>query len=228
MTGRIYALLGVEREERRVLGVGLVGDTLRRDVQQVVVNFRNHRFLVPAPDEAATRWELKKRTFDHLIAAALQQLIVAREKREKLTQEQKLLRRKLKTLEAAHWGMGPLLSGEEPSQVDVPAVEKRIGEVEAELARIGTKGTNLDDYLAGIVATLNRPEEHLRISPFSVTLNLMAVKVKEGSDSQASTLRLDEVTSSAGERMIVLLVSLPRGEIRPPRDLLKEARRYLR
>jgi hypothetical protein len=78
VTDRISAGLGTEREERKVLGMDFAGETLRRDVEQVVVNFCNHRFVAVTDDETATRWELKKRAFDNLIATALRRIVAER------------------------------------------------------------------------------------------------------------------------------------------------------
>ena len=77
-TDMIYAGLGTEREERKVLGMNFAGETLRRDVEQVVVNFCNHRFVAVTDDETATRRELKKRAFDNLIATALRRIVAER------------------------------------------------------------------------------------------------------------------------------------------------------
>ena len=78
VTDRISAGLGTEREERKVLGMDFAGETLRRDVEQVVVNFCNHRFVAVTDDETATRRELKKRAFDNLIATALRRIVAER------------------------------------------------------------------------------------------------------------------------------------------------------
>ena len=64
---KIFGLLSMAMTERKVLGVELVDDTLRRDVMQVTVNFFNHRYLGLTSNEQDTRRELKKRAFDFLI-----------------------------------------------------------------------------------------------------------------------------------------------------------------
>lgn len=71
-------------KERKVLGVELVDNTLRRDVMQLTVNFFNHRYLGPTSNEQDTRRKLKKRTFDFLIEKALACITGERNKRREL------------------------------------------------------------------------------------------------------------------------------------------------
>jgi hypothetical protein len=226
--GMIYAGLGVEQEERKTLGMALVGDILQRDVKQVVVNFRNHRFVAISDDEVTTRWELKKRGFDNLIQTALQRLVSERTKRDELAQERQLLRRKLQALTDGRWGLESVFDREDSKPVDTATVEKRIAEIEAEVGRIKTKAMNLDDYLTVVAATLGAPHEHLRIDAISLTLDSMGVKVAEGSHPSVNTLRLNEFSTSDGRHAIILLVAIPWGEVpQPPSDPFKEASRYL-
>lgn len=227
MSDAVYALFGVEREERTVLGMDVHGDRVRRDVKQVVVNFYNHQFLDPTGDEDSTRWELKKRAFDHLIARALHKMVVDRKDRDKLAQERALLQRKLRALHSGDWGFDAILEKEQPEKNDTPEIETRIAAIEAELNRIGSGTVDLDDYLEAVAATLSEPGEHLHIRPVSLTLNQMSVKIPEGSDPYASTLSLEEVCSSDGNRALILLARLPRSEIQPAKDFLEEAKRYL-
>ena len=227
MSDSVYVLFGVEREERTVLGMETDGDIVRRDVKQVVVNFRNHEFLDPTGDEDATRWELKKRAFDHLVARALQTMVVERKGRDKLAQERGLLQRKLRELHSGNWGFGSFLEHEHPEERDASEIEQRVADIETELNRIGSGTVDLDGYLEGVAAILSEPREHLHINPVSMTLNQMSVKIPEGSDPYASTLSLEEVGSSDGNRAIILLARLPRGEIQPAKDFFEEAKRYL-
>jgi hypothetical protein len=224
----VYAGFGVEREERKTLGMDLVGDILRRDVEQMVVNFCNPRFVATSDDEIRTRWELKKRGFDNLIYSALQRLISERKKQDELAQERRLLRRKLHALTDGPWALDSLLDSQESKPVAAPTIEKRIAEIETELARIKTDSLNLDHHLAVVAETLSAPQEHLRVDAITLTLDRMGVKIEEGSKPSVDTLRLNEFSTSDGRRAIVLLVGVPSAEIdAPPSDLFKEASRYL-
>lgn len=224
----IYAGLGIKREEHKAFGMEWVGDILRRDIEQVVVNFRNHRFVAVSDDETTTRWELKKRGFDNLIQAALQRLVSQRSRQGELAQERQLLRRKLQALTEGCWGLESIFDQHDAKPTETALVEKRIAEIEAELGRIRTEARNLDDHLAVVAATLEEPHEHLRVEAISLTLDRMGVKVAETSRPSVDTLTLNEFSTSSGRRAIILLVAIPWDTIpQSPNDLFKEASRYL-
>ncbi len=227
-TNIVYAGLGVQREERKTLGMDLVRDQVRRDVAQVVVNFCNHGIKAVSDDETITRREIKKLCFDSLIRTALKRLISERTKRDELAQERQLLRRKQQALADSCWGLESVLDREEFKPHETVSVEKRIVAIETELSQINTKVGSLNDHLGLVASTLNEPQEHLRMDTISLTLDRMGVKIPEGSHSSVNTLSLNEITIGEGRRVIVLVVAIPWDEIQqPPSDPLKEASRYL-
>jgi hypothetical protein len=110
LTEKVFCLLNMAMEERKVLGVELVDSTLLRDVMQVTVNFSNHRYVGPASNELNTRRELKQRAFDFLIAKALERITNERSKRRELDRQRHLLKRKLHAMKAGNWGLGSMLT----------------------------------------------------------------------------------------------------------------------
>ena len=79
---RIIALLVTVKQERKVLGVALEGEILKRDVPQITVSFANHRVVDPATTYEETRRLLKRRAFDHLLGIALGRIAPARRARD--------------------------------------------------------------------------------------------------------------------------------------------------
>lgn len=61
LPAELYAVLGMERVEKTVLGVELHGDLVRRDVPQTTVSFCNQRLACLTDSEQATRRELIQR-----------------------------------------------------------------------------------------------------------------------------------------------------------------------
>ncbi|MGH8507285.1 MAG: hypothetical protein ACREVH_00995, partial [Gammaproteobacteria bacterium] len=51
-TQECFALFGMQREERRILGKALMCEVVQSFVLQTVVNFTNHRLIAPAPSVA--------------------------------------------------------------------------------------------------------------------------------------------------------------------------------
>ncbi len=63
----IYALLTACRDEKSVLGIGMMGDMLVRDVPQKSVNFSSHTLHVPCTNKSEMAQACKKFLFDRAV-----------------------------------------------------------------------------------------------------------------------------------------------------------------
>jgi len=221
----LYAMFAVRHEEQKTLGMKLEGETVRRDVMQQVFNFHGHRFFAPNTDEDTCRWEVKRRAYDEMVSATLARLATERENRNTTQRERQLLEAKLRRLRTGRLGLGPEM--EDQPQSDAGSVEQEIARIESELDKATISQTTLEDYVNICAETLNSPEAHLRIRPISITLDQMGRKVDAGSSTSARTLSLQEVSLADGQRAIIMPVRIDPAEIPPPRDFIKEARKYL-
>ncbi len=221
----VHAMLAVRCEEHRALGMQLEGDAVRRDVMHRVFNFHGHQFLAASTKEDTSRLELKRLAYDELVSAALARMVAAREERHTAMRERKLLEKKLRCLRDGGLGLGPAM--EASLHAEPGSAEREIVKIELELSQTKLKHASLEDYLNLCVETLSAPEAHIRLQPILLTIDQMGRKVEEGSSSSARTLSLQEITISDRERAIVLMVRIDPAEIPPPRDFIKEARRYL-
>ncbi|MDO8845491.1 hypothetical protein [Methylicorpusculum sp.] len=70
----VYALLTACKSEKSMLGSGMVGDMLVRDISQQAVNFSSHKLLTPCADGEELNSALKKYLFDHLVALIKQEM----------------------------------------------------------------------------------------------------------------------------------------------------------
>lgn len=224
----LYAALGVDRIEKKVLGVDLQGDMLRRDVAQTTVNFRNHRLAFLTESETETRWELKKQAFDYLIEIALKRLISIRTRREQLEREQRhLLQKQARLLKSAKLGLEPLLETGVPEVHDPVAIDRQLREVRAELDQMRADSATIEDHLERVASTLREPEQHLRMERVTLTLDHMNQKVAPNSSRVASTLTFDDTLLGDDRRFTTLLVRFPTSEILPKPDFFEEAHRLL-
>ena len=72
----LYALLTASMSEKRMLGVGMLGNVLIRDVPQQAINFSSHKFHSPCESPAALNMALKKYLFAHVVALAKQEMML--------------------------------------------------------------------------------------------------------------------------------------------------------
>ncbi len=187
----LFALLTMAWEERKVLGMELEGDQVRRDVLQVAVNFFNHRCLGPTDNEADTRRELKIRAFDFLVEKSLERLLEERGKRRELDHQRHLLKQKLDVMRSGNWGLGPMLSEENGDPPDLAALEAEIARIDSEFGQFRSDQLGLEEGLACIVDVFARPADWLAAREISLRLDSRGIKVPEGSESPAKRDRAD-------------------------------------
>jgi len=223
----VYGLMTMVRQERGVFAMELDGDTVRRDVMQVAVNFSNHRYLGPAGNEADARWELKKRAFDFLIETALERLSDERSKRRELDRQRQLLKRKLEAMRAGRWGLGEMLEEGDRQRPNLAALEAEIEAIEADLGESHSDNLGLEESLACIADTLSRPADWLGGRQVSLRLDYRGIKVSDASATAATELALTELFSSTGEPRTILFGRIARADIPEPADFWKTAKRYL-
>jgi hypothetical protein len=223
----IFGLLTLEWKERNILGMEHQGDRVRRDVQQVSVNFFNHRFVCPADNEAETSLELKKRAFDYLLKMALEKISATRGKHQELKREQQLLDKKLAAMKAGGWGLETMLSPDEEHAPDMGALAVKIDAVESELLALGTARGGLERNLDLLAEVLTQPAHWLHRDEVSLHLNAMGIKSDASPGGPVNDLQLIGLFSASGERRIVLPVRLLRSELPERPDFFKQASRYL-
>lgn len=229
-SAEIYAVLRVERIEKTVLGVGMQGDLIQRDVPQTLVNFSDHRIAFPNASEAETRREMMNRGFDYLIEAALEKLAAIRSQKQQLQHQRQLLQKKARVLKTAQPGLEALLEERTIGKIMTRAtVERQLAEIEAEFNRLQADSATIDHHLEKVIATLRQPEQYLRLDRVSLTLNHMNVKVTGAAARIANTLSFDDWVIGAHRRLTVLLVRFSRSELLPeqPEDFFEEAQRLL-
>lgn len=220
---RIIALLVTVKQERKVLGVALEGEILKRDVPQITVSFANHRVVDPAITEEETRRLLKRRAFDHLLGIALGRIAPARKKRAGLEQQRTLLRRKLMTFRSGRWDFDETRGRAVP---DVAALETQLGEIEVQLQGLGADAGVLQFHLDILSEVLSQAEQELWARPVSLILDSMNIK-RDHARGNAHEVALQELHSASGRTAILLPVVVPRSELLTRPDLITEAQRYL-
>lgn len=224
---KIFGLLNMAMEERKVFGVELVGDTLRRDVMQVTVNFSNHRYVGPTSNELDTRRELKKRAFDFLIEKALERIAGERSKQMELERQRHLLKRKLDAMKAGNWGLNAMLTDLDQQCPDLAALETEIEAINVELGQFHTDNISLEASLACVADTLSHPADWLASREISLRLDSMGIKIQGSSAAASREIVLTEIFSGAEIRRIVLMGYIAPTDIPEPSDLWREAQRYL-
>lgn len=224
---RCYALLAMRRSEKTVLGVALEGDSIRRDVKQVVVSFSDHLLLGPAATEADARKQLKEHALTQLVECALQRIVSFKSQRQELEQRRTLLRSKLRKYQESGYGLEELAPLDTLQQETPTSVERELQQIERDLQKAGAELATLNDYLRQVAHVLSRPQEYLSLATLALRLNRMGLKVDPRSTQLADDLGLTEVEIKDQLRAVVSFVCFSVGELSPHSTFENELNRYL-
>lgn len=219
---RVTALLLAERVERNILGMDLVGDQVRRDVQQVSVSFTAHRLLDPGTSEEECRRQWKRRAFDHLLTLALTRIAEARVERADLTRQRDLLRRKLIALERVGWSFEQTEAG----HPDPTALAAELDGITAQLTEVGMDQGVLAAHLGIVCDLLTDAPRQLWAEPIRLFLDPMNIRRDERYPS-ARPIDLLELHNALGRRVVIMPLTIPPAELPEREDLVTAASRYL-
>lgn len=219
---QVTALLVMERVERRILGIDMVGDLLRREVAQVAVNFSAPRLVDPSASEEETRRQLKRRAFDHLLSLALLRITEVKGERADLSRQRALLHRKLGLLEHGNWDFG----GTPEDRPDPLALQAELAEIEGQLAALGADVSVLQGHLEIAINVLTNAQQQLWGGQIELRLDRMNVQ-RDAQDMSARSIRLLEFQDIRGRRKVIQLLSIPLTELPQREDFFTAAQRYL-
>ena len=107
-----FAVLGMEMAERKVLGMALEGEIVRRDVEQTTVRFGDYRVRICGRSEDDLKAEIERRLVDQLALEGLARIVADQSRRKELEQARALLKSRLQMLERKGAGMRGALGGE--------------------------------------------------------------------------------------------------------------------
>ncbi len=218
----MFALLLAERVEKSVMGIEMKDETVRRDVAQVVVNFRGHRLVDPAASEEESRRQLKRRAFDHLLSLALQRITEVKSERADLTQQRALLRRKLDTLHQGGWGFD---AADKPA--DQPAaLQAELEETERQLIALGTDDRTLQAHLEITASSLAGAAQQLWAEDLDLHLDQMNIQ-RDPADRSSRHICLQELHNARGRRLVMLPISITPGDLPQQDDFFTAAQRLL-
>jgi hypothetical protein len=218
----VVTLMLMTLEERKGLGMALEGDVVRKDVAQTTVSLSKHQFVDPDAADTETRRLLKRRAFDHLLALALGRMAQAGSERKELEQERDLLRRKKAALASGRWTFDASGGGE---TVDPTTLQRQLEGIESQLAAGGGSGL-LPTRLEILTDVLAQADRNLWSAPHALIVDRMGVKQAQASEL-APEVQLTVLHNAAGQKLVARLVHIDRATLPEPRDLLREAERYL-
>lgn len=228
-----YGVLGMAMTEKRILGVALEGETMRRDVVQETLSFSDHQVRICARTEAQLREEVVRRMVEQLGLEGLARAAADRDRRGALEQERALLKTRLLLLERQGVGVRAMLGegGEEgaPSSDELERLHQQVADNEASLAGLGIRTEALDRELDQLCAVLSEPSAHLYVESRRFRLNKMNVVLAENSTEAGDEVffQVARLPTTPPQLRAFTLVRFGRAGLLPATSLLDEAARLL-
>jgi len=222
-----YALLGMKKEERNVLGMELHGDAVMQDVAQVTVSFSGHRLVAPFATLSATRLDVGRRVMQRLAQVALSRIIALDMKATELQEHKAYLGARVRLLHLARDGMEGIVK--DPATIDeqMKAVERELKETVEGYIEAKASLATLDGYIKHIDEVFSHPEQHVHLTHTPLRMSRLGVKVDPTFMGAVNELALTELSIGENFTAAIAIVRCPRSELPPKEDLVAKAERYL-
>ena len=164
-TDEAFALMGMRRWEKTLMGMELSGQVIQRDVPQNAVYFTSHTIVDPAPSEQQARDRVAWGFFNNLVAKVAKRVALRKQEIQSQLQEMDLLKARLHTANTE----------------TRPALKKELSRMLASI-QATTRSLDLNHYLDDFEAVLLNPEQHLRLNQSQMILDSMGIR-RDGDES---------------------------------------------
>jgi len=188
-TGELYALMGMRRVEKNIIGMELADETIQRDVMQKAIYFSNHTIENLAPTEKQSRELIALSFFDKLVGKVKMRVEARKQQRQAQLQEKHLLTARLRAADAR----------------TRPALEEKLSGMLASM-QASAGSLDLRSYIEDFEAVLLNPEQHLRLNQIPIALDSMGIRHDSVDANQDQAVLFSELVDFDRRNWTVTLV----------------------
>jgi hypothetical protein len=207
---RCCALLVMNRKDKRVFGVEMDGEILKRDVLQITVDFSDHQIVAPAISEEETRKELSLRVLSMLANQSLEEILSLIESKKDMETEKRILEIKFNMRDARVRSRKSFLPDKSDNTGKASEAHEMFGELDRKIAKARLELDEPEDYLNRITELLYHPEQFLRSEPVRMFVNDMNIVTKNELQGNVDEIRFAELSTDTGLRKAAVLVDCKR------------------
>ncbi len=205
-----YALMGMRRVDRKLIGMELVGPAIQREVVQQATYFISHTIESPAPDESLTREKIATQFFHSLVGKVKARIEQRRQNKEALLTERSNLMPRLHVAD----------------DIERAAIEERMTMLADGLQSI-IESLELDHYLEDFETVLLHPEEYLHLTHSSIRVDSMGIRRSAGDTERGQEFMLSELIGYDRRDWTVTIVRCTNLQFETFAEKLDKAYRYL-
>lgn len=210
-----HALFAARRREKRVMGLALQGEMLRREVPQDLLYFSSHTLTAVAADPQTTCHMLRIAAFESLLNSFVARVDAIRLERQSLHAERDVERAQ---------------SRERHTNGAVSAEHRgKLADLDARILGL-TESLQPDLLVDALAALLLEPDKWLRLEPVKVRVdrNGVIADALHDPDGQDGSLSFPELVGRDRRRYVVMLARIPRNEAeRAVANILDRQRRFI-
>lgn len=185
----VYALMGMRRDEKTMLGMELSGQLIQRDVPQNIVYFTSHTIEHPAYSEKESRNLVAWGFFDSLVSNVTKRIAMRKQKKQSLMQEMDMLATHLRTANA----------------LTRTALEEELDNVQNSI-QATIDSLDLRAYPDDFKTVLLNPEQYLRLDQTAMVLDSMGIRHKSAQEEQGQPVIFNDLIGFDRRKWTVALV----------------------
>lgn len=218
-----YAMLVMEKTERRSLGVAAQGEVMRREVPRLTLSFAYHRLLTPAATLAEERRAVGLRIFRTLADIAMENILRRQSQAQDLGEEKALLATRLRQARARAASFVSFCDDGSRCP-DAAALERELAELDERLRSLRASLSSLENTLAAVGEVIGDPARYLGLRHSHLWVDRMGVVLPGPGTGPINELRLTEgeATLKGRTRHYVVAIAHCRRADQPPALSLKE------
>jgi hypothetical protein len=206
----VYALMGMRRWEKNMLGMELHGDVLRSDVLQNAVYFTSHTMENPSPTVEEAREMTSWSFFDRLTDKVAKRIEARKQEKADLLKEKDWLTARL----------------HEANGETRPALAKEMDTLLSQTQKV-VASLDLSNYLHDFEAVMLAPEQHLRLEQTSIFLDDMGIKRNPTEGAPGDAVEFNDLIGFDRRKWTVTLVHCSDIQVDSYADQLEAACRRL-
>ena len=172
----LYALTGMRRIEKTVVGMELSGLTVQRDVLQQAVYFTSHTIEHAALSEQRARERVEMSFFDSLVDNVSKRMEQRKRDKQSQLHEKDLLTARLRAA----------------NEQTRPALEEELSRMISSMQSTGSL-LELRNYVADFEAVLLHPEEYLRLDQTAINLDSMGIRRAAGDAERGEAILFNDL-----------------------------------
>ena len=193
-SGELFALMGMRRHEKSVIGREMSGDEIQQDVQQTMVYFDSHTLTLPSTSPESFMQRLETNMFDSLIHSFAEKIARALGQKSELETERDILVARQRSAHSS--------DGEE--QVKLQAIRRQLEKL--------TDEYTLKNYSLLLNQFMDERQHYLRLEQRELPIDMRGV-LRESSDRLAGRFTFYDLIGRDRRRWTLCPVRLPVDEL---------------